>query len=60
MTVTDAEKLACAERELRMRRKVYPGWVRLGRMLQEKADREIAVMAAIVADYSAKVHPELI
>jgi hypothetical protein len=44
-------KLKCAERELRMRRKVYPRWVAENQLSQEVADRQIAVMAAIVEDY---------
>jgi hypothetical protein len=47
-TFTDEELAACAEREVTMRRSVYPRWVRLGRLKQDQADREIAVMAAIV------------
>lgn len=37
-TFTEADKLACVERELRMRKQVYPRWVAAGRMKQEKAD----------------------
>ena len=39
-----------AERELRLRRQVYPGRVERGRMTQDKANREIAMMEAII-DY---------
>lgn len=45
------QKRACLERELKMRRRVYPRWVQDGRMSQAKADEEIAVMKAILADY---------
>jgi len=51
MSFTEAEKLECVERELRMRRKVYPAWVRTARMREAQAEREIALMEAIVADY---------
>lgn len=34
-----------------MRERVYPGWVRASRMREADAAREIAVMAAILADY---------
>lgn len=44
-------KLACARRELALRRAAYPKWVANGRMKQEVAEREIAVMAAICSDY---------
>jgi hypothetical protein len=48
---TAAEKLACARREIAMRRRVYPGWIAGGRMTQAEADRQIAIMVAIAADY---------
>lgn len=44
---TAAELVACADREVGLRRRVYPVWVRQGRMSQEKADEEIAKMQAI-------------
>ena len=49
--VTRFEKRRCLEREIAMRRRVYPRWVREGRMTQAEADREIDVMAAILRDY---------
>ncbi len=45
---TYAEQRECAERELRMRKSAYPRWVSQNKMTQTKADREIALMAAIV------------
>lgn len=45
------EKRQCLEREIRMRRRVYPRWVKDGRMTQAQADREIDVMTAILRDY---------
>jgi hypothetical protein len=45
------DKLRCIEREIAMRKAVYPKWVASGRMKQDKADREIAVMESIAADY---------
>ena len=50
--ITATDKLACAERELKMRRKVYPRWIADGRLSAGKAAHEIAAMEAIVADYS--------
>lgn len=50
------EKLDTVRREISMRRRVYPRWVEAGRMKQDKADREIAVMESIAADYEAQVH----
>jgi hypothetical protein len=50
-TITTADKLACAERELALRKNVYPRWVEQGRMSAGRAAREIALMQAIVLDY---------
>lgn len=41
--------LACAKRELAMRRAVYPGRVNAGKMPQHEADHETDAMEAIVA-----------
>lgn len=49
--ITPADKRACLVRELGFRRRVYPRWVQENRMKAETADREIAVMEAILADY---------
>lgn len=48
---TAAEKLVCLEREIKMRKRVYPRWVSDRRMSQAKADDEISVMEAIAEDY---------
>lgn len=40
--------LACAKRELALRRNVYPRWVGAKRMTVFKAEEEIEAMAAIV------------
>lgn len=47
MTVSFAEQLACVERELGMRRKVYPRRVTDGRMSQHKAVEEIRTLEAV-------------
>lgn len=57
-TFTAADKLRCAERGLRQRRRVYPRLVESGRMTQAEADRETACMEAIAADYRAQVAAE--
>lgn len=49
--ITSHDKLSCAIRELGMREAVYPKQVAAKRMSQENADRQIAVMKAIVEDY---------
>jgi len=41
-----AEQIACLERELALRRHVYPKWVEAGRLKDEQAKMEIARMAA--------------
>lgn len=41
-------QIEAAERELRMRRHVYPRRVAEGKMTQDLANREMAAMAAIV------------
>lgn len=46
------EKRSCAERELKMRKRLYPRWVAAGKMTQAWADREILVMTAIMEDYA--------
>jgi hypothetical protein len=52
MTYTVQDKRECATREARLRRRVYPRWVQSGKMTQRQADREIAIMEAIAADYA--------
>lgn len=49
--MTESDKLACAEREVKMRKRVYPRWVENGRMTEQQAAREIALMEAIAEDY---------
>jgi len=45
--VTLDDMLACAEREVGMRERVYPKRVADGKMRQDDADRELARMKAI-------------
>lgn len=42
-------QIASVNREITLRRRVYPKWVADGRMSQRKADDEIAAMTAVVA-----------
>ena len=42
------QQIACVEREVKMRHRVYPRWVEAGRMTQKKADEEIAAMEAVL------------
>lgn len=48
MTVTLQDQLRAAQRELALRRNVYPNQVVARRMSQDKANHEIACMEAIV------------
>lgn len=54
LPITEADKIAALEREIRMRRLVYKGRVDRNLMPQWKADREIAVMESILKDYQGK------
>lgn len=49
--ITDKDKIRCLKREIAMRERAYPRWVEGGRMTQAEADREIAVMKAILHEY---------
>ena len=53
MSVTQEAKLRAVRREIRQRRRVYPRLIANGKMTQQEADHEIAVMEAIAADYAA-------
>lgn len=53
-TITLDEKIACIRREIGMRQRVYPRWVEIGRLTQDKADDEIAVMQAVLEDLLAR------
>lgn len=46
--VTLAEQVACVQREIAMRERVYPRFIEKGRMNAEKAGREIAAMKAVL------------
>lgn len=46
--ITIEDQIKAVEREINMRRRVYPKWVENKRMSQEKADKEIAAMQAVL------------
>jgi hypothetical protein len=54
------ELIACAEREVRVRQRVYPGRVYTGRMSQREADRQLAMMQAIAAKLRELAQAELL
>lgn len=47
------EQIKEAHRELAIRQRVYPKWVKEGRLTQEAADRQIANSKAIIATLTA-------
>lgn len=42
------DEIACVEREIKMRERVYPRWVSEKKMTQEKSDREISLMKVVL------------
>jgi hypothetical protein len=50
--ISNREKCAEARREAALRRKVYPGFVERKMITSKAADRQIALMDAIAADYA--------
>ena len=56
--ITATDKLACVERELKMRKQVYPRWVADRRLSEGKAAHELACMEDIVRDYRAAAEKE--
>jgi hypothetical protein len=58
MTFSASEKLDAVEREIAMRRHVYPNRVEARRMTQAFADRQIAIFEAIADDLRAEAQSE--
>ena len=46
--ITLTEQLAEAQRELALREKCYPGWVKSGRLSMDEAYHQLAAMRAIL------------
>lgn len=57
MTKLDTE-IACVQREIRQRERVYPRRVQDGRMTQAQADHELGTMGAVLARLQATRDPE--
>ena len=55
---TLAEMAREAEREVALRRRVYPRWVAEGRMKPHHAERQIALMEAIAAELQRRERAE--
>jgi hypothetical protein len=45
---TQAELLHCVIREVRLRERVYPSWINQGRIKLDEAERQIAMMRAVM------------
>lgn len=48
LPVSLEEEIAAVEREIGLRKRVYPGRVQARRMSQDRAEREIQIMEAIL------------
>jgi hypothetical protein len=48
VVVSLRDQVACVEREIALRERLYPRWVSDGRMTPGKADSEIAGMRAVL------------
>jgi len=44
-------------RELKMRQRVYPKWVREGRMTQEQMEHRVACLTLVIEDFEARHAP---
>ena len=52
MTYSPERKVQCIDRELGMRKRLYPRFVEQKKITQEFADEEIAVLESIRDDYA--------
>ena len=43
------DQIAEVKRGIALRERVYPKWVEAGRLKQDKADRQLAIMRAVLA-----------
>jgi len=57
---TDKEKLDAVQREIRMRRRVYPRRVQDNLMTADEAEWQIGIFEAIAKDYRDKIQPNMI
>lgn len=51
MQFSNMDKASCARREVEQRKRVYPRLIDTQRLSQREADRQIALMQEIAADY---------
>jgi hypothetical protein len=62
IVTTLEQQIACVLREIDMRLRTYPRWVKERRMLQSKADHELAAMRAVLTTLQGlqqAIQPEL-
>lgn len=52
-----AAQLDELKRELKMRQRVYPRWVREGRMTQEQLDHRVTCLIEVIEDFEARHAP---
>ena len=55
--ITVEDEIQELEREVALRKRVYPRWVAAGKMTKAKADRQIAVMQSAVERLKELVTP---
>lgn len=56
--MTTEDKIKEIQRELNMRKKVFPTWVLQGRLKQDIAEKRIKIFEEILADYKQKLISE--
>ena len=56
--MTTQEKIKEIQRELNMRKRVFPTWVLQGRIKEDVANKRIKIMEEILADYQEKAKQE--
>lgn len=56
---TTEELIECAQRELKMRNRLYPGWVISGKIDRDKASHELDCMSDIVEILKQQKQPDL-
>lgn len=54
--ISDKYKIRELNRELALRKRLYPGWVRSNQMTEEQAKTQIEILEAIVQDYKDLKH----
>jgi hypothetical protein len=58
VVIAAEDKLREIERELKLRRRLYPHWIEIGKIEAGEAKRRIEVMQAIADDYEKQAQTE--